>query len=195
MLTPPAEFDTLGAMPIASSQNNELIRCSHPGRHAVSLPTVRYRRKPAVVLGRKHIGLEREIKLERRICRSPYRCIDGCTGRDLDGQPKRFVSMLDRIHRVVNGQMNIGQIEGHTVGIVRRDGRVSDDGRLHRDVVPIGDGILRGRQARHIPERANIGEALVSDAERGDRILIMGARDDTLIDFARDLVERLGSSS
>jgi UDP-N-acetylmuramate--alanine ligase len=50
----------------------------------------------------------------------------------------------------------------------------------------------RGRQARHIPERANIGEALVSDAERGDRILIMGARDDTLIDFARELVERLG---
>ena len=41
-------------------------------------------------------------------------------------------------------------------------------------------------------ERAKIGDALLAEARRGDRILIMGARDDTLIDFARDLVERLG---
>ena len=51
----------------------------------------------------------------------------------------------------------------------------------------------RGREAVHIPERTKVGEALVEEAKPGDRILIMGARDDTLIDFARDLVERLGS--
>ena len=51
----------------------------------------------------------------------------------------------------------------------------------------------RGREALHIPERPKLGEALVAEAKPGDRILIMGARDDTLIDFARDLVERLGS--
>src|SRR5438309_1182261 len=39
----------------------------------------------------------------------------------------------------------------------------------------------RDRQAEHIAERAKIGEALVGEAESGDRILIMGARDDTLI--------------
>ena len=49
----------------------------------------------------------------------------------------------------------------------------------------------RERQAEHIPQRADIGEALLAAARPGDRILIMGARDDTLIDFARDLVERL----
>ena len=49
-----------------------------------------------------------------------------------------------------------------------------------------------GKQAEHIPERASVGDALVAEARPGDRILIMGARDDTLIDFARDLVERLG---
>ena len=48
-----------------------------------------------------------------------------------------------------------------------------------------------GKQAEHIPERASVGDALVAEARPGDRILIMGARDDTLIDFARDLVERL----
>ena len=50
------------------------------------------------------------------------------------------------------------------------------------------------KQADHIPERAVIGDALVAEARAGDRILIMGARDDTLIDFARDLVERLAES-
>jgi UDP-N-acetylmuramate--alanine ligase len=50
----------------------------------------------------------------------------------------------------------------------------------------------RGRNAEHIAERAGIGDALVGEAKAGDRILIMGARDDTLIDFAQALVDRLG---
>jgi UDP-N-acetylmuramate--alanine ligase len=50
----------------------------------------------------------------------------------------------------------------------------------------------RGGTAEHIPERAKIGEALVAEAKTGDRIAIMGARDDTLIDFARELLEKLG---
>jgi UDP-N-acetylmuramate--alanine ligase len=53
----------------------------------------------------------------------------------------------------------------------------------------------RGRTARHIADRAEIGEALLTDARPGDRIVIMGARDDTLIDFARGLVERLGTAA
>jgi UDP-N-acetylmuramate--alanine ligase len=51
----------------------------------------------------------------------------------------------------------------------------------------------RGREAVHIAERPMIGDALAEQARPGDRILIMGARDDTLIDFASELVERLGS--
>jgi UDP-N-acetylmuramate--alanine ligase len=49
-----------------------------------------------------------------------------------------------------------------------------------------------GKQAEHLPERALIGDALVAEAKPGDRILIMGARDDTLIEFARELLEKLG---
>jgi UDP-N-acetylmuramate--alanine ligase len=51
----------------------------------------------------------------------------------------------------------------------------------------------RERHARHIPDRPKISEALLAEAREGDRIVIMGARDDTLIDFARELVERLES--
>jgi UDP-N-acetylmuramate--alanine ligase len=51
--------------------------------------------------------------------------------------------------------------------------------------------VERGAEATHIPDRPKIADALLAEARAGDRILIMGARDDTLIDFARDLVERL----
>ena len=49
----------------------------------------------------------------------------------------------------------------------------------------------RGAQADHIAERAAIGEALLAEAREGDRIVIMGARDDSLSEFAAELVERL----
>src|SRR3954449_559000 len=55
----------------------------------------------------------------------------------------------------------------------------------------VEQGQQRERTAEHIEERSDIGAALVSEAKSGDLILIMGARDDTLIDFARSLVERL----
>jgi UDP-N-acetylmuramate--alanine ligase len=48
-----------------------------------------------------------------------------------------------------------------------------------------------GGTAEHIPERAAIGDALLAEAREGDRIVIMGARDDSLSEFAADLVERL----
>jgi len=50
----------------------------------------------------------------------------------------------------------------------------------------------RGRQAEHLPERATCGERLVELAEPSDRIIVMGARDDTLSGFAQELVQRLG---
>jgi UDP-N-acetylmuramate--alanine ligase len=53
----------------------------------------------------------------------------------------------------------------------------------------------RQRQVEHIADRGRIGDALIAEARAGDRILIMGARDDTLIDFARDLVERLAETT
>jgi len=51
------------------------------------------------------------------------------------------------------------------------------------------------RHAVHLPERSAIRDALLAEAKPGDRIVIMGARDDTLTEFARELVERLEASS
>jgi UDP-N-acetylmuramate--alanine ligase len=49
----------------------------------------------------------------------------------------------------------------------------------------------RGRKAFAFPDRAACGDALVRLARRGDRIVVMGARDDSLSQFARELVGRL----
>jgi UDP-N-acetylmuramate--alanine ligase len=51
---------------------------------------------------------------------------------------------------------------------------------------------MAGGHAEHIPERAAIGERLLSNALPGDRIAILGARDDSLSEFAIELIERLG---
>ena len=50
-----------------------------------------------------------------------------------------------------------------------------------------------GGEAEHIAERAAIGEALLREAAGGDRIVVMGARDDTLTEFAGEIVRNLAS--
>jgi UDP-N-acetylmuramate--alanine ligase len=49
----------------------------------------------------------------------------------------------------------------------------------------------RGLQAMAFAERRACGDKLIELAEPGDRIVVMGARDDTLSVFAAELVERL----
>jgi UDP-N-acetylmuramate--alanine ligase len=56
----------------------------------------------------------------------------------------------------------------------------------------IVDGVRKaGRTADHIPDRAACGERLAARARPGDRILVMGARDDTLSQFAEDVLKSL----
>jgi UDP-N-acetylmuramate--alanine ligase len=49
----------------------------------------------------------------------------------------------------------------------------------------------RGRNAQHIADRDACGERLAEVARPGDRIVIMGARDDTLSLFAEDVLTGL----
>ena len=51
-----------------------------------------------------------------------------------------------------------------------------------------------GRHANHIAAREDCGTRLLAEARPGDRIVIMGARDDTLATFAMDFVARLGAT-
>ena len=49
----------------------------------------------------------------------------------------------------------------------------------------------RGRKAFAFTDRSACGDALVGLARRGDRIVVMGARDDLLSQFAHELLRRL----
>jgi UDP-N-acetylmuramate--alanine ligase len=48
-----------------------------------------------------------------------------------------------------------------------------------------------GRHAEHVPDRAAAAERLIALARPHDRLIVMGARDDTLTQFAEDLLGRL----
>ena len=52
-----------------------------------------------------------------------------------------------------------------------------------------------GRQAEALPTRADCGDRIVQMAQSGDRIIVMGARDDPLSSFAVDLLGRLDQSA
>ena len=49
-----------------------------------------------------------------------------------------------------------------------------------------------GGHAEHIPDRAACGSRIIALARPGDRIVVMGARDDTLTAFAKDILARVG---
>jgi UDP-N-acetylmuramate--alanine ligase len=60
--------------------------------------------------------------------------------------------------------------------------------------VDIAAGVTaKGRTAEALPDRPSAGDRLIDLAQPGDRIVVMGARDDTLTQFAAELVERLAA--
>ncbi|MXO73924.1 UDP-N-acetylmuramate--alanine ligase [Altererythrobacter aerius] len=68
-------------------------------------------------------------------------------------------------------------------------GTVERDGGAERIVRLIEQA---GGRAEHVPTRDAVAERVAALARPGDRIVVMGARDDTLSAFASDLLARLG---
>ena len=70
-------------------------------------------------------------------------------------------------------------------------------GTVTRDVTSadiVADLAARGAPASHIADRAAAAAALVDQARPGDRIVVMGARDDSLSLVAQQMVEQLRAS-
>lgn len=67
-------------------------------------------------------------------------------------------------------------------------------GTTHREVTSadiVADLAALGAPARHIPDRTAAAAHLVAGAAPGDRIVVMGARDDTLSQLAADMLAAL----
>ena len=90
-------------------------------------------------------------------------------------------------------------IEAFATGLRRTDIMVMQEifyagGTASKDISSkeLADGIIeKGRMALYAPDREEGGAHLVDMAKPGDCIVIMGARDNTLTDFARQVLAEL----
>jgi UDP-N-acetylmuramate--alanine ligase len=132
---------------------------------------------------------------------------------DFAHNPDKISATLETLHAFPGRLLVMFQPHGYGPIRLMRDGLVSCFASGLRDedvlVMPepvyfggtvdrsVGSGdIVReiqrcGRKAFAFPDRRACGDMLVRLASRGDRIIIMGARDDSLSQFARELLGRL----
>lgn len=69
-------------------------------------------------------------------------------------------------------------------------GGTTDKSVTSADIV--GDVAGKGRKAAYMPKREDCIDAIVKEAKPGDKLVVMGARDDTLSALAADLLSRVG---
>ncbi|HEY0624339.1 glutamate ligase domain-containing protein [Sphingomonas sp.] len=135
---------------------------------------------------------------------------------DFGHNPDKIAATLDTLHAFPGRVLALFQPHGYgPLKVMRRElvamfidklapgdqlvlpDPVYQGGTVTREVTSadiIADIAASGRDARHIPDRAAAAAHLVAQAKPGDRIVIMGARDDTLSLLAAEMVETLAKS-
>ncbi|MBA3880109.1 MAG: UDP-N-acetylmuramate--alanine ligase [Sphingobium sp.] len=134
---------------------------------------------------------------------------------DFGHNPDKIAATLDTLHAFPGRLLILFQPHGYgPLKVMRaalvnslakrlRDGDllvlpdpVYQGGTVAREVTSadiVADLAARGSPARHIADRAEAAAALVAAARPGDRIVVMGARDDTLSLLAAELVAGLAA--
>lgn len=134
---------------------------------------------------------------------------------DFGHNPDKIAATLDTLHTFPGRVLALFQPHGYgPLKMMRRElvemfvNKLAPDdqlvlpdpvyqgGTVTREVTSadiVTDIAASGRDARHIPDRAAAAAHLVAEARPGDRIVIMGARDDTLSLLAREMAASLES--
>ena len=132
---------------------------------------------------------------------------------DFGHNPDKIAATLDTLHAFPGRLLLLFQPHGYgPLKVMRRElvatfatRMAADDllvlpdpvyhgGTVRREVTSadvVADVAASGATALHIPDRAAAAAHLVANARPGDRIVVMGARDDTLSVLAADMVARL----
>jgi UDP-N-acetylmuramate--alanine ligase len=195
--------------------NRQEVRLSRPGRHTASnaLAAIAAVRQLGVPVAEAATALTRFEGLRRRL--ETVGEAGGVTViDDFAHNPDKIDATLATL-RAQPGRLLI-MFQPHGYGPIAKMGEplaeslakgLSPDDRLYLpDPVYQGGTVdksrgsdwlaeqirARGGNAEHLPDRADIGEKMIGEAKAGDRVLIMGARDDTLAEFARELLRKLG---
>ncbi len=132
---------------------------------------------------------------------------------DFGHNPDKIAATLDTLHAFEGRLLLLFQPHGYgPLRVMRRElvamfaeklgaedvlvlpDPVYQGGTTNREVTSadiIADVAATGRNALHIPERAAAAAHLVAIARPGDRIVVMGARDDTLSQLAAEMLGKL----
>ncbi len=135
---------------------------------------------------------------------------------DFGHNPDKIAATIDTLHAFPGRLLLLFQPHGYgPLKVMRRElvtmflSRLRADDRLvlpdpvyrggtvAREVTSadiIADLTVAGADARHIPDRAAAAAHLVALARPGDRIVVMGARDDTLSELAAGMLGALGDA-
>lgn len=187
-----------------------------PGCHNVAnaLAAIGAARASGVALKEAALALNQFAGLKRRL--DVVGSADGVTViDDFAHNPDKIRATLETLHAFPGRLLVMFQPHGYGPLRLMKDGFIDcfarhfhdDDVLIMPDPVYFGGTVersvtsddiargvrARGRRAFAIAERAGCGEKLLEIARPGDRIVVMGARDDTLSVFAAELLNRLES--
>lgn len=186
-----------------------------PGRHNLSnaLAAIAAARACGLALREATLALMNFVGIRRRLevvgAAKDIVVID-----DFGHNPDKIAATLATLHafpgRLLvmwqpHGYGPIRQMKDQLIGMFARDLAAKDillmpepayfggtvDRSIGSDVIAEGV-VAAGKQAVALPDRNACGDRLVQLARPGDVIVIMGARDDTLSEFAADILKRVG---
>ena len=189
-----------------------------PGRHNVAnaLAAIGAARAAGVPLAAAAAALGGFLGLRRRLE------VVGSAGGvtvidDFAHNPDKLAATLDTLHAFPGRLLLLFQPHGWgPLKVMRRElvatlaARLAPDDRLvlfdpvyqggtvAREVgsdAIVGDLVAAGAPALHIPDRAAAAAHLVAQARAGDRLAVMGARDDTLSQLAADMLASLTATA
>lgn len=199
---------------VSFTLNGESVRLGVPGRHNVAnaLAATGAALAAGVTLPAALRGISAYTGLKRRF--DVIGTADGVTVIDDFGHnPDKIAATLATLHAFPGRLLVLFQPHGYgPLKTMRRelvqtfvDGLGVDDllvlpdpvyqgGTVSREVTSAdiaNDITISGGNARHIAERAAAAAHLVANARPGDRIVVMGARDDTLPLLAAEMLTRI----
>jgi UDP-N-acetylmuramate--alanine ligase len=190
------------------------VKLQVPGRHNVSnaLAAIGAARAAGITLEDAtraiggFVGLKRRMELVGE--EGGVSVID-----DFGHNPDKIAATLDTLHAFPGRLLLLFQPHGYgPLKMMRRElvetfatkmnpndelvlpDPVYQGGTVTREVTSadiVGDLVVSGAKARHIPDRAAAAAHLASVAQPGDRIIVMGARDDTLSQLAADMLRMI----
>jgi UDP-N-acetylmuramate--alanine ligase len=191
------------------------VRLKVPGRHNVSnaLAAIGAARAAGVPIGEAIEAIEGFVGLKRR-----FELVGEAGGvaviDDFGHNPDKIAATLDTLHAFPGRLLVLFQPHGygplkvmrHALVEMFREKLGANDLLVMPDPVYQGGTVSRevtsadliaevGAPARHIADRAEAAAALVAEARPGDRVVVMGARDDTLSALAADMLTQIAAKA